>query len=134
MTTLFNPSGNMAGRFQRFGASASGSATKIQLIASTQIPTVTSGPTNYVAVEKFKVTVAKSGSNSLFQLELSTDNSSWTEVARIEVPDYGIMSDPDVCIYIPSGYYYRVSVTQGTAARCSASLIGRAAISDIVDL
>lgn len=134
MTVLFNPSGNMAGRFQRFGASANGSTSKTSLIAATQIATVTSGPTNYVFVEKLKVTVAKSGSNSMFQLELSTDNSTWTEVARIEVPDYGIMSDPDVCIYIPSGTYYRVSVTQGTAARCSASLIGRTAISDLVDV
>lgn len=134
MTVLFNPSGIMAGRFQRFGASASGSTSKTALIGPSQIPSVTQGSGNWVIVDKFKVTVAKSGSNSVFQLELSADDSTYTEVARIEVPDYGIVSDPDVGIYVPAGYYYRVSVTQGTAARCSASLIGRAAISDITDI
>ena len=124
----------MGARLQRFGASAAGSTSKTSLIASVQVPSVTQGLGNFLFVEKIKVTVAKSGSNSLFQLELSTDNSSFTEVARIEVPDYGIVSDPDVGIYIPAGYYYRVSVTQSTAARCSASLIGRAAISDITDI
>lgn len=134
MSVLFNPSGIMAGRFQRFGSSSNGSTSKTALIGPTQVASVVSGNGNYVFVEKLKVTVAKSGSNSLFQLELSSDGSAYTEVARIEVPDYGIMSDPDVSLFIPSGYYYKVSVTQSTAARCSASLLGRSAISDLVDI
>jgi len=134
MTVLFNPSGIMAGRFQRFGANAIGSATKVALIGPSQIPSVTQGIGNYAILDKFKVTVAKSGSNSVFQLELSADGSTYSEVARIEVPDYGIVSDPDLGIYIPTGYYYKVSVTQATAARCSASLIGRTTISDITDV
>lgn len=133
MSVLFNPSGVMAGRLQAFGSNASGSVTKVTLISG-QIPSVTQGSGNYGVVDKFKVTVAKSGSNSLFQLELSTDGAAYTEVARLEVPDYGIVSDPDVQIFIPAGHYYRVSVTQSTAARCSASLIGRTAISDITDV
>lgn len=134
MTVLFNPSGIMAGRFQRFGASSTGSLTKTELIGPSQIPSVTQGSGNWVIVDKFKVTVAKSGSNSLFQLELSSDGTTYYEVARLEVPDYGIIGDPDVQIYIPAGYYYKVSVTQSTVARCSASLIGRTVISDITDI
>lgn len=134
MSVLFNPSGIMAGRFQRFGSSSTGSATKTALIGPSQIPSVTQGNGNYAIVDKFKVTVAKSGSNSLFQLELSSDGITYSEVARLEVPDYGIIGDPDVQIYIPAGYYYKVSVTQSTAARCSASLIGRTVISDITDV
>lgn len=133
MSVLFNTSGVMAGRFQAFGASAAGSVTKTTLLSG-HIASVMQGNGNYVSVEKFKATVAKSGSNSVFQLELSSDGSSYTEVARLELPDYGIISDPDCGIFIPSGYYYRVSVTQSTAARCSASLIGRTAISDTVDI
>jgi hypothetical protein len=130
--------GELYGRFQRFGASATGSVAKTTLLSGT-IAAVSSnaGPTNQGNtgyVDKFKVTVGKSGSNSLFQLELSTDGTSFTEVARIEVPDYGIVSDPDLGLFIPAGYTYRVSVTQSTAARCSASLIGRAAQADIVDI
>lgn len=132
MAVLF--SATFGGRLQRYGASSGGSTSKIQLIAASQIPAVTSGNGNFAQVDKMKVTVAKGGSSSLFQLELSTDNVTYTEVARIEVPDSGIMSDPDVTLYIPAGYWYRVSVTQGTAARCSAALIGRTVISDIVDI
>jgi hypothetical protein len=135
MTVLFNPSGIMAGRFQRFGSSSTGSATKLALIGPTQIAAATSGNNgNYAIVDKLKVSVAKSGSNSVFQLELSADGTTYSEVARIEVPDYGIVGDPDVQIYIPAGYYYKVSVTQSTIARCSASLVGRTAISDLTDV
>lgn len=134
MTVLFNPSGIMAGRLQRFGSDASGSATKLAILGPYQIPSVTQGIGNYAIIDKFKVTVAKSGSNSVFQLELSSDGVTYSEVSRIEVPDFGIVSDPDLQLYIPPGYYYKVSVTQSTTARCSASLIGRTVTSDITDV
>lgn len=137
MAILCPPNAPLVGRLQKFGTSANGSVTKVTLLSG-QISSVSDGNQatrgNFAKVNTFKVTVAKGGSSSLFQIELSTDGSSYTEVARIEVPDAGIMSDPDCGVFIPAGYHYRVSLTQSTAARASASLLGSTATSDITDV
>lgn len=129
-------------RFQRFGADASGNTSEISLIAQTRIATLPDQSVNggnWARISTFKVTVAKGGSSSLFRLYKADDNgsgapSTWNEVARIEMPDAGIMSDPDLGIYIGAGQWYKVTVIQSTAARCSASLLGGCHIEDQVDI
>ena len=132
----------ISARFQRFGANASGSVSEVSLIAQTRIATVpdqSANGGNWARVGTMKVTVAKGGSSSLFRFYKADDNGSgapdtWTEVARIELPDAGIMSDPDLGIFIEAGQWYKVTVIQSTAARCSASLLGGCHIDDLVDI
>ena len=132
----------LSARFLVFGANASGNTSETSLIAQTRIATVpdqASNGGNWARIGIMKVTVAKGGSSSLFRLYKADDNGSgspgtWVEVARIELPDSGIMSDPDIGILIEAGQWYKVTVIQSTAARCSASLLGGCHIDDLVDI
>jgi hypothetical protein len=129
-------------RFQKFGASATGDTSEFVLIGPTRVATLpdqAANGGNWVRLSTFKVTVRKGGSDSLFRLMVADDDGSgvagtYSEVARIEMPDAGIMSDPDLGIYIKAGQWYKVTCIQATAARASASLLGGCHIEDQVDI
>lgn len=125
-------------RLQKFGANASGSTQGVVLIGPVVIAAPVAGfsNANIPYLKSFGATVAKGGSSSFFQLQISNDGTSWTEIERIEIPDAGVVniSYPDNQPICSAGQQFRVFVTQGTAARCSASLFGNATTSDIVDL
>jgi len=125
-------------RLQKFGASANGSTQGVVLIGPVVIASPTAGFSNgnVPYLRNFGASVAKGGSSSFFQLQISSDGSSWTEIERIEIPDSGVVN-LSYGVPVPicnAGQQFRVFATQGTAARMSASLFGKATVADIVDL
>jgi hypothetical protein len=125
-------------RLQKFGASASGSLTAVVLIGPVTIAAATAGfgNVNVPYLTEFGATVAKGGSSTLIQLQISNDGTNWTEIERIEIPDSGVVSiGYRVGIPICSGgQQFRVIGSQATAARMSAKMFGYATNADIVDL
>lgn len=128
-------------RLQKFGASASGSTQKVTLFTFS-IPAATTdgysdGIGNQSKVVHFGATVASGGANSLFQMEISNDGVTFTEVQRLEIADnrtdVSSLSDlhPQ---WILAGQTCRVSLTQGTAARAAAWIYGACSKKDISDV
>lgn len=128
-------------RLQRFGASASGSVTKVTLLTFTINASADDGfPDgigNQSKIVHFGAVVASGGANSLFQLEISNNGTTFTEVQRLEIPDNrsDVSSLSDLAPqWVLAGQTCRVSLTQGTAARAAAWLYGGCAKKDIADI
>jgi archaellum component FlaF (FlaF/FlaG flagellin family) len=128
-------------RLQKFGASASGSVTKVTLLTFT-IPAATTdgysdGIGNQSKIVHFGATVASGGVNSLFQLEISNDGVTFIEVQRIDIADNRtdvVSLSNQAPQWILAGQTARVSLTQGTAARAAAWTYGNCAKKDISDI
>lgn len=125
-------------RLQKFGASSAGSTSLTVLIGPVTIDAAGSGGrgANIPSMTDFGASVASGGASSVFQLQISNDGTTWTEIERIEIPSAGVVSITygkaiPIC---GGGQQFRVIGTQSTAARMSAKLFGYAAISDITDL
>lgn len=128
-------------RLQKFGASASGSVTKVTLltftIASASADGYPDGIGNQSKIVHFGATVASGGANSLFQLEVSNDGSTFTEVQRLEIADNrtDVSSlTQDAPQWVLAGQTARISLTQTTAARAAAWVYGGCAKKDITDI
>jgi len=128
-------------RLQKFGASASGSVTKVTLltftIASATADGYPDGIGNLSKVVHFGAVVASGGANSLFQMELSNDGITFVEVQRLEIPDNrsDVSSLSDMYPqWVLAGQTCRISLTQGTAARAASWLYGGCSKKDISDV
>jgi archaellum component FlaF (FlaF/FlaG flagellin family) len=128
-------------RLQKFGASASGSVTKITLLTITIPAATTDGYSDSIGnqskVVHFGATVASGGVNSLFQLEVSNNGVTFTEVQRIDIADNRtdvVTLSEQAPQWLLAGQTARVSLTQATAARAAAWVYGNCSKKDITDI
>lgn len=130
---------NFTGRLEKYGEDADGDTSEAVLIAAVQVPAI-NGPSNQNRgnahkIVDFSVSVAKSGSNTRVYIQKSNDNSSWTKVATIIIPDYGNYHRVyGQGIIIRQGQWWRVIHQQDTAARVTCEVQGKTAYDDVVDL
>lgn len=120
------------GKLQRFGADPGGAGPQNVIAPFTLV-------NNQATIKEMLVTLEAGADDTLFQLELSTDNfgGSIVEVARIELNVAGTMAVDlgEDGIRVTNGQSVRVRSTQGgVTGDHSASLLGSTTKDDIADI
>lgn len=123
---LSNPSGTI----NRFGLSANGSSTEVDIVAAVTVPA-----NDEHHVTDFHVGVAKGASMTLFKLYYKpVGSSTFTEVDEIPVGDYGSnVITLGTSHKFKAGEQWKVTFLQGTIGRVSMRVGGQARIADSRD-
>ena len=132
---------NFTGRLEKFGEDTDGSTSEVVIIGPVSIASI-SAPSNQNRgnahrIRDFAVAVSKSASNTRVYIQKSNDNTNWTKVAAIIIPDYGnylksYMGSKG--IVIRQGQHWRVIAQQTTAARITCEILGDTAFDNVVDI
>ncbi len=128
MTTCVNLQ-NPAGVIDKFGVSAAGSATEVDLIAAVTVPT---GDEHHIT--DFDMNVGTDGVDTIFKLYRSADGSTWTQIGeQIMTLDGTAAKTLGTSHKIKAGEQWKVTGIQATIARMSVRVGGQAKKADVRD-